>query len=201
MMTYKYIGILIVFLLLHLKENLDAQPAIGIQKIFSEPVLDGNPFETAWENIEERSLYMLNPNAGFPPSERTEFKIAYSDKFLFVAGFLYDAQPDKIQSTSKRRDDMQLNNDFFGISLDSYYDKENGLNFSTTPAGIRLDMQILNDGDGDSPFNRDWNVIWDVETTVTDQGWFAELRIPLSSLRYQDIDGKVIMGMVVFRYL
>ena len=64
-----------------------------------------------------------------------------------------------------------------------YNDKENALTFSTNPASLRLDMQLLNDGEGLMPFNRDWNALWEVETEITEEGWFAEFRIPLSSLR------------------
>ena len=200
-MNWKYTITIIMFLLgLHFTSTM-AQTVVSIQKITTEPVLDGDPFEESWEDVEERTLFMLNPNDEMPPSERTSFKIAYSDKYLFVAGFLYDSEPNNIQSTSKRRDDMQLNNDWFGFSIDTYYDKENGLDFSTTPVGLRLDMQIFNDGQGDFPVNPDWNVMWDVETSITDQGWFAEFRIPLSSLRYQVIDGKVTMGFAAFRFI
>jgi hypothetical protein len=200
-MKWKFLGILIILFIIYNINKANAQAAVSIQKIGSEPYLDGNPFEQSWEDVEERPLFMLNPYDELPPSERTSFKIAYSEKYLFVAGFLYDSAPDKIQSTSKRRDDMQLNNDWFGFSLDTYFDKENALDFSTTPVGLRLDMQIFNDGQGDFPVNPDWNVIWDVKTSITDKGWFAEFRIPLSSLRYQVVDGKVTMGLAAFRYI
>ena len=85
--------------------------------------------------------------------------------------------------------------------LDVYLDGENALNFSTTPASLRLDMQIINDGEGEFPANPDWNALWDVETTINDDGWVAEFRIPLSSLRYQVTEGKVVMKMAVFRYI
>ena len=30
-----------------------------------------------------------------------------------------------------------------------------------------------------------WNTFWDVKTTMDDQGWYVEMCIPISSLRFQ----------------
>jgi hypothetical protein len=40
-----------------------------------------------------------------------------------------------------------------------------------------------------------------VESRITDEGWFAEMRIPFSSLGFEEIDGKVTMGMIAYRYI
>jgi hypothetical protein len=48
-------------------------------------------------------------------------------------------------------------------------------------------------------FNRDFNTFWDAATTVTEEGWFAEIRIPFSSLRFQEINGEVTMGLTMQR--
>ncbi|HSR59658.1 MAG TPA: DUF5916 domain-containing protein, partial [Robiginitalea sp.] len=50
-----------------------------------------------------------------------------------------------------------------------------------------------------SAFNRDFNTFWDAESTVTGQGWFAEMRIPFTSLRFQEVEGTVTMGITVQR--
>ncbi|NIA10075.1 MAG: hypothetical protein GWP10_10190, partial [Nitrospiraceae bacterium] len=49
------------------------------------------------------------------------------------------------------------------------------------------------------PFNFDWNTFWDVKTVINKKGWFAEIRIPVSSLRFQDVNGKVTMGLSLTR--
>ena len=40
----------------------------------------------------------------------------------------------------------------------------------------------------------------DCEAVYDDKGWYAEMRIPFSSLGFQEEDGRVIMGMAVMRY-
>jgi hypothetical protein len=46
-----------------------------------------------------------------------------------------------------------------------------------------------------------WNSYWDAEVTKTDYGWEAEMRIPFSSLRFQEKDGKVQMGIGAYRFI
>lgn len=62
-------------------------------------------------------------------------------------------------------------------------------------------MHIFNDAQGEFPINVSWNTFWDVKTTTTNEGWFAEIRIPFTSLRFQDEDGTVKMGVICWRYM
>ncbi len=175
--------------------------ALVLPRIQGKVTLDGLSNEPAWQGIKPLPVVVYSPNSGAEPSERTEILVAYDNDYLYLAGRLYDREPDKIQATSKKRDDMKLSNDWLGIVLDTFRDHENALAFFTTPAGLRLDMAIFNDGEGDFPANENWNTFWDVKTVRNTEGWFAEMRIPISSLRFQVVDGRVHMGMTVWRYI
>jgi len=163
--------------------------------------LDGFSNEPAWQNIKPLPLTVHVPNFRSQPTEKTEILVCYDDNYLYIAGRLYDSEPEKIQFPSKKRDDMKLNNDWFGLVIDAFNDKENALAFFTTPLGLRLDMTVFDDAQGDFPVNESWNTFWDVKTARNDKGWFAEIRIPLSSLRFQDRDGRVVMGLITSRYI
>jgi len=172
-----------------------------IQRINGQVGLDGLSSEPAWQNIKPLPLTVHVPNFRAQPSEKTEILVGYDDDYLYVAGRLYDKEPEKIQSPSKRRDEMGLSNDWFGLIIDTFNDNENALGFFATPAGLRLDMAVFGDGEGDFPVNENWNTFWDVKTERNEEGWFAEFRIPLSSLRFQDQEGTVIMGLTTMRYI
>lgn len=161
--------------------------------------LDGLSDETAWEGIEPLPFVIFEPNFGKEPTERTEVMVAYDDHFLYMAGRLYDKEPEKIQSNSKQRDSMNPSCEWFGIIIDSFNDKENALAFFTTPSGLRWDAAVFNDAQGESPINVTWNTFWDVATMRNQRGWFAEFRIPLSSLRFQDKGGQVVLGIIIWR--
>ena len=80
-----------------------------------------------------------------------------------------------------RRDGNQIRqNDNFGVMLDTFYDRRNGLMFYTNALGGMMDIQITNEGNP----NQDWNTVWDVRTGRIDGGWTVEMRIPFKSLRY-----------------
>jgi len=170
-------------------------------------ILDGASTEPAWADVSPISLIQHAPHFGQPPSERSEVLLGFDEEYLYVAGRLYDSDPDKIQACTKKRDTMSPSNDWFGVIFDTFNDKENGLGFFTTPCGLRFDLSIYNDAQPASPetgmpsMNLSWNTFWDVKSIQHQEGWFVEMRIPLSSLRFQDRDGKVVMGLISWRFI
>ena len=147
---------------------------------------------------------MFMPNFGNEPTEKTEIRIFYNDQYVYVSGRLYTKDPSTIRNTTKKRDEFSGSSDSFGVVFDSFNDKENALCFATTPSGQRTDFTVYNDGNGgggNMPINVSWNTFWDVETNINDEGWFVEMRIPVSSLRFQESDGETIMGLVTWRWI
>jgi len=164
---------------------------------------DGMPDEAAWDAIDPVPMVQYTPNAGAEPTEKTEIRVAYDDDYFYASLRAYDSNPDGIRGNSLYRDRL-AGSDHFEILLDTYNDNETGYIFTTTPTGIRNDVAISNDATGGSItsgewLNRDFNTFWDAKTQVTDEGWFAEIRIPFSSLRFQENDGTVIMGLTLQR--
>ncbi|MFQ6675213.1 MAG: DUF5916 domain-containing protein [Fidelibacterota bacterium] len=184
-----------------LAPGLEAQQVMTLPRVNGPISLDGFSREPAWESVDPLKVVMHQPTFGLEPSEPTEILVAYDDDYLYVAGRLYDSDPQGIQEGGMNRDNMSPSNDWFGIILDTFNDNENGLGFFTTPAGIRLDAAVFNDAQGEFPLNVSWNTFWDVAVAKSDKGWFAEIRIPFSSLRFQDTEGEVIMGLTVWRYI
>ena len=176
-----------------------APDPLVIPRIKGPVDLDGLSDEPAWRGIPALELVTHSPNFGRAPSERTELLVAYDDQYLYVAGRLFDSEPGKVQANSRQRDAEDASSDWFGVIIDSFNDKENALAFFTTPAGLRWDAAVFNDAVGEDPLNRDWNSFWDAAAARDERGWFAELRIPLSSLRFEVRDGRVVMGLISWR--
>ncbi len=182
-----------------------AQDPLVLPRLTGPIHLDGRSDEPAWEAVPPLSLTVYEPVFGADPSERTEIRIAYDDQYLYVAGRLYDDSGD-VRANSLYRD-RYSGDDVFAVILDTFNDNENALWFFTTPAGVRFDMAVSNDAEfgGGNPFggviNPSWNTFWDAATVQTDAGWFAEMRIPYSSLGFQDQDGAVTMGLITYRYI
>ncbi len=180
------------------------QEIIVMQRIGGPVELDGLSFEPAWQSVEPYVPSQYEPNNGAPPTERTEMRIAYNEEYLFLSLRAYDREPEGIRANTLYRDRLS-SDDHFEILIDSYNDNETGMLFNSNPRGHRREAAISNDASGGGIasggwINVDFNTYWDVETVIADSGWFSEMRIPFSSLRFQPReDGTVIMGLTLQR--
>jgi len=162
---------------------------------------DGWVEEEEWGGIPMMPYQMQLPSLGSSPTQQTEARIAYDSEYIYLSGRMYDDDVDAMMANTKRRDALTGVTQFFGIIIDSYNDNENALGFFTTPTGIRWDAAISGDAIGNNPMNISWNAFWDVKVQQDDEGWYAEMRIPFTSLGFEDVDGKVTMGLISFRFI
>ena len=174
---------------------------VKIQRIDSTVILDGLSNEAAWEDIEPFSLTMHRPVYGKGPTEKSRMLIGYDDNYLYAAARFYDSNPEKIYAPYKKRDQLTRASDNLILGFDTFNDNENALMFYVTPTGNRTDAAMAGDAVGKQPNNDHWNTFWDAEAVTNDKGWFAEVRIPISSLKFEEDSDKVIMGMVAGRNL
>ena len=165
--------------------------------------LDGLSNEPAWEAVTPWLPTQYEPDNGAPPTEHTEFLVAYDADYIYFALRAYDSDQHGIRSNTLYRDRLS-GDDHFEILLDTFNDNETAVLYTTTPGGIRKDAAISNDASGGGIasggwINGDFNTFWDVETVVNEAGWFAEIRVPFSSLRFQQENGSVVMGITLQR--
>jgi hypothetical protein len=178
--------------------------AIEFYRVSSPIKFDGSTDEEAWKSIAPIIMIMHSPVFGKEASEKTETRITYDDENVYVGATLFYSDSSLMRSASFKRDYPGGGCDFFGVILDTYNDKENALAFCTTPDALRWDASILKDanaGPEEMPFNVSWNTFWDVKTKKGVFGWSLEMRIPLSSLRFQESNEEVRMGLILFRYI
>ena len=183
----------------------DLKNAPVIERLSLPVNFDGIPGDESWNSIKPFKLTMHAPVFGKDPTEETDIRFGYDDKYLYCAAKLFYKDPSMIQSASLKRDYLGMGGDWLGVILDSYNDKENGLAFFVSPDGLRFDATILKDAvtmfPDQLPMNLSWNTFWDVKTTTDSTGWSLEMRIPFSSLRFQEINGEVRMGIIVQRWI
>lgn len=120
-----------------------------------------------------------DPERGKDPAVETVFKVAYDHDALYVAVACHDT-PENVAQTLSRRDRFE-NSDYVSVFIDPYFDRTTGYNFRVNPVGVQQDRYVYNDGDTDT----DWNAVWEAETFRDADGWYAEMRIPFSSIRYR----------------
>jgi hypothetical protein len=156
--------------------------------------------DAAWARIAwEGGFIQSEPYEGREPSEKTAFKVLYDDKFVYVGVRAYDSQPDKIERRMARRD--QGGGDDVSVALDSLYDHLTAFVFTVNAAGVKSDQLLVNDGQSSgNEADMSWDPIWDVASAVDSEGWAAEMRIPLSQIRFGTREDQV-WGLQVRRTL
>jgi len=159
------------------------------------PDIDGKFDDECWKQAAwEGNFTQFEPYEDSLPSQKTNFAILYDDNNLYIAIKAYDTEPGKINKRLSRRDDDD--GDRVGIVIDSYEDKLTGFGFFVTAAGSKVDIIYTNDNNEDNS----WDPIWYVKTSIDAEGWNAEMRIPLSQLRFTKKD-RYEWGFDVARFI
>lgn len=146
--------------------------------------LDGKLSEPVWQqavrihNFTQREL-----NEGAAATEKTEVALVFNKEALYIGIWCYDKQPDKIVANQMKRDFNDGTDDNFKVIFDTYGDNRTAYLFVTNPNGARSDALIS--GNGES-YNESWDGVWRVKTRITNKGWFAEMMIPFSTLRFKE---------------
>ena len=145
--------------------------------------VDGILDESYWSVADKATDFIQrSPEPGGQPSQRTEVAVMYNDAYLYIGAWLYDDRPDGILTELTSRD-QGGNSDRFSVYFDTYNDDLNAYEFSVSAAGVQSDARI-----SPGSFDRNWDVGWYSDVSITDEGWFVEIEIPLSVLRFPDTE-------------
>ena len=159
-----------------------------------KPVLDGSLDDPCWNTVEWASDFTQSrPDDGAAPTRQTAFKVLYDDEFVYIGFLCYDENPEAIERRLSRRDGFP--GDWVEINFDSYYDKRTAFSFTISASGVKSEEFISGDGNN---WDVSWNPIWYAKSRLVDEGWIAEIKIPLSQLRYGNKE-EHIWGMQVTR--
>ena len=81
------------------------------------------------------------------------------------------------------------------IIFDSFHDQRTGFFFGVSVGGVKFDQMMTNDGENE---DQSWDPNWWVGTSINNEGWIAEMKIPFSQLRFKNNSGDV-WGLEVIR--
>jgi hypothetical protein len=169
------------------KDSVISRKRYATSRLNGTITIDGIIKEDAWNAVEWGGDFVqFTPHEGQPPGQATNFKILYDNKFLYIAYRCHDLAPDSIIKRMGRRDEFP--GDWVEINIDSYHDLRTAFSFTTSVSGVRGDEFVSSDGDN---WDANWNPIWYAKTHIDDKGWTAEVKIPLSQLRYGNETEKV----------
>jgi hypothetical protein len=162
----------------------DARRQLRALRIAEAIHIDGRLNEPAWSQAEPATgLLQQDPREGAPASERTEIRILFDERNLYVGIRAWDSDIARINARELTRDADFANDDKIEVLLDTFRDRRNAYRFAVNPHGTQQDALVSDNG---RSVNLDWNAPWVSDAQRDDQGWTVELAIPLSNLRFRE---------------
>ena len=164
------------------------------------PVIDGRLDDEFWQTQGEWSdaFVQVNPHERYPTTSPTRMKVLYDDKYIYVGVYCKESEPGRIIRFIGNRDDNNLG-DLISVAFDTYHDYRAAPEFNINVGGNKTDLIVTDKLD----VNRSWNAVWEGRTQVNmaDSSWTAELSIPFSQLRYNQLSNEGVWGLHVRRII
>ena len=156
-------------------EALDATRKLGPIEI------DGRIDEPDWEMAKVFTGFTAKePIEGEPAKDDTEVRVLLGDGAVWIGARMWDSEPEEIVSRLTRRDSDGIF-DKFSVHLDPNRDHLTGYIFSLSVANVQRDHYVYDDDKLDGA----WDAVWSSAVQRDEDGWSAEIRIPLSQIRYE----------------
>ncbi len=149
----------------------------------SSPIkIDGVVDEKAWADAQlATDFYQVLPMDTSYAKVRTDVKMSYDDKNLYVVFINYDKLPGPYIVESLKRDFAFGKNDNDLLFLDTFDDQTNGFSFGASAMGAQWDGLMVNGAN----ITTTWDNKWVSEVKYDDDKWVWECAIPFKTLRYK----------------
>jgi len=159
------------------------------------PTIDGRLDERGWRlGSVLDDFVQKEPVEGAAPTLRTVIRVAIDAEALYIGAEMETAPGELRAPVGRRDDDGQA--DYVLVSLDTYADGRTAYSFGVTAGGTRLDRYHATDNEFD--YDEGFDPVWTARTTRDGNRWTAEMRIPLSQLRFNQ-SGDQRWGLNVVR--
>ncbi|MFN2444820.1 MAG: DUF5916 domain-containing protein [Vicinamibacterales bacterium] len=162
-----------------------------------QPVVDGRLDDEVWSQAPVQGNFVQRePSFGQPATERTEFRVLYDDRRIYFGVWMWDSDASGILGNEMKRDSGLRRGDQIKIAIDTFHDHRNAFYFSTNPLGALKDANTVENG---RTINYDWNVVYQNRTSIDERGWYVEMAVPLSQLRFASAISEATWGLNLCR--
>jgi hypothetical protein len=157
---------------------------IAITRSTGRITIDGDLSDDAWRAATKiERWYEVNPGDNTEPKVKNVGYLTYDDRFFYAAFEFEDPNPSAIKAPFADRDNIGNGYyDYGGVIVDSRNSGRTGTFFVVTPRNVQYDA-VTDDASGEDSAP---DFFWDSATRINPHGWTLEIRIPFSSLRYQN---------------
>jgi len=157
-------------------------PRLQIHSVITPPIIDGKLDDECWKKIQPAANFtQRNPDEGKPASEKTEVRVCFDKKNLYIAFRNLDSQIENINRFVMQRDARVGSDDYVFILLDPFRRGKEGFYFRINANGALGEGKV----DPRSRIPRmEWDALWDGASHIDAEGWTAEMVIPFRSLSF-----------------
>ena len=184
---YKRLAFIIVnlVLLFFISNGQTDKRNITASRLQSEPTIDGLANEGIWDEVQSNSDFLqFEPYNGRPSTQKSSVKFAYTDNAIFVFAHFYDSHTDSIIHGLCTRDNINsVHADILKLSIDPFNDGVYAYEFFVTASGVQGDQRVTPEGN-----SLNWDAVWKSEVSISQEGWFIEMKIPFSALRFPNTE-------------
>ncbi len=154
-----------------------------IQRAASPVRVDGVIQERAWEKVWSMDLdFEVRPAGNVLPPVRTQVLVTYDDGAVYFAFRAFDPRPEEIRAHLSDRDRIGAD-DWVAVILDTFNDERRSFDLIVNSLGVQADSIET------ATSNAEWGGICDAAGRITAWGYAVEMRVPFSSLWFQNRDG------------
>lgn len=162
------------------------KPVLTVSRSAGAIQLDGSAEDIGWKDVSFTTpFYNKWPmDTGFAAA-KTEVKVTFDNKFIYVLAINHQQRKDVIIQTLKRDQiEPMWNGDAFAVVFDPMNQKTNGLVFGVNAGGAQMEGAINLVGSW-TRVNENWDNKWYSVTRLYDQYWITEMAIPFTALRFK----------------
>ena len=163
-------------------QKINSSYRLNIQKTDEPIAIDGKMEEQTWLNADVATdFFMITPMDTSYSQVRTDVRMAYDDKHIYMIVINYHAVEGPYMVESLRRDFNFGKNDNFIFFMDPFEDQFNGFSFGANAAGAQWDGIMFDGGKMDLS----WDNKWVSKVSNYEDKWIFEAAIPFKSIRYK----------------
>jgi uncharacterized protein DUF5916 len=168
------------------------RPTVGAVRFTEAPIIDGRVDDSMWRTAAHLTEFVQqDPVEGARASEQMDVYIGYDSQKLYFAIYAHYSDIGLMRANRVERDKTD-NDDIVTISFDPFLDSQLGYSFSVNGYGVQGDSTLRgNTGGGggvvtstDATGDITWDALFTTAGQLVEDGWTAEMAIPLKSLRY-----------------
>lgn len=170
------------------------RPSVTITRAVTPPRVEDFRTGERRDGLVADAFLQREPGDLVPATERTEAYVSYDAANLYVVLVCHAKDPSKVRARMNRREQV-FNDDFVGVFLDTFNDRQRAYMFLVSPLGIQLDG-IVTEGQND---DFSFDTIWQSHGELTDFGYVVSIAIPFKSLRFPPATGPQTWGISFMR--